>query len=244
MDNALEKDAELAALRKRFPKPTNAAAAFQAATILGINGYLAYLVANGSASPVSIAAFNLGELVLLSVIAHLALIPVPNESRMSDARSGPLLQKIVVMALGVAWLGGVYAISVSIDTPHIAQIRQAPGLLAALVSLNVATPLLTGLATAFGTFNDLMRWRSKGGLFVPQYAMSAAPKILTLIIAPIPAVLVAAKYAKTDLAMALIVWCAVYIAIKTAFELLILAFQYFGMPEAKPKATSRAPSTR
>src|SRR5438045_5666928 len=137
MDNALEKDAELAALRKRFPKPTNAAAAFQAATILGINGYLAYLVANGSASPVSIAAFNLGELVLLSVIAHLALIPVPNESRMSDARSGPLLQKIVVLALGVARIGAVYAISVSVDTPHIPPVRHAQVLPAALVPLDL-----------------------------------------------------------------------------------------------------------
>jgi hypothetical protein len=52
-------------------------------------------------------------------------------------------------------------------------------------------------------------------------------------------VLIAAKWAKTDLATALIVWCAVYIGIKTLFEFLILAFQYFGMPEAKPEARIR-----
>jgi len=44
--------AELAALRKRFPKPTKAAAAFQVATILAVNGYLVYLVSKGELSPV------------------------------------------------------------------------------------------------------------------------------------------------------------------------------------------------
>jgi hypothetical protein len=61
VENARDKDAaELAALRKRFPKPTNAGAAFQGATILLVNGYLVYLVAVGqcrpSASPHSISA--------------------------------------------------------------------------------------------------------------------------------------------------------------------------------------------
>jgi hypothetical protein len=52
VENARDKDAaELAALRKRFPKPTNAGAAFQAATILLVNGYLAYLVAMDLAWP-------------------------------------------------------------------------------------------------------------------------------------------------------------------------------------------------
>ena len=53
--------------------------------------------------------------------------------------------------------------------------------------------------------------------------------------------LISADYAKIDLANGLLVWCAVYLGIKTAFELLILAFQYFGMPDAKPK---RAPLAR
>ena len=238
MVNARDKDAaELAALRKRFPKPTNAGAAFQVATILLVNGYLVYLVAIGQLSPVGIAAFNLAELIALSVIAHLALLAVPTASRLSDSQSGSLVQKIVMMAVGLGYLGAVYSLSVGIDRVHIEQLRQAPSLLAAAQSLNIAMPLLlTSLATAFATANDLMRWRAKGGLFVPQYAMSGAPKILTLIIAPIPAVLIAKGYAKADLATGLLVWCAVYIGIKTLFEFLILAFQYFGMPEAKPKS--------
>jgi hypothetical protein len=242
VENARDKDAaELAALRKRFPKPTNAGAAFQGATILLVNGYLVYLVAIGQLSPVGIAAFNLAELIVLSVIAHLALLAVPKASRLSDAQSGSLVQKIVMMALGLAYLGGVYSFSVSIDKIHIEQLRQAPSLLDAFWSLNIAIPLLlTSLATAFATFNDLARWRGKGGIFVPQYAMSGAPKILTLIVAPIPAGLIGASYAKADLATGLIVWCAVYIGIKTLFEFLILAFQYFGMPEAKPKRHARS----
>jgi hypothetical protein len=160
-------------------------------------------------SPVGIAAFNLGELIALSVIAHLALLAVPNASRLSDAQSGSLVQKVVMMAVGLGYLGVVYSFSVSIDKdPH----RSAPpgAEPARRVSvLNIAIPLLlTSLATAFATFNDLMRWRGKGGIFVPQYAMSAAPKILTLIIAPIPAVLIAKGYAKADLATGLLVWSA------------------------------------
>jgi len=237
MENDRARDAaELAALRKRFPKPTNAGAAFQGATILLVNGYLAYLAATGAVSPVAIAAFSILERILLSVIAHLALIMVPKASRLSDSQPGSLVQKIVVMALGLAWLGGVFFLSVSIDKTHIAQLREAPSLLAAFQSLNIATPLLlTALATAFATLNDLVRWRGTGGIFVPQYAMSGAPKILTIIIAPIPAVLIGTSYAKADLATGLMVWCAVYIGIKTLFEFLILAFQCSGMPEAKPK---------
>lgn len=236
MTTARDRDAaELAALRKRFPKPTNAGAAFQVATILVINGYLAYLVARHELSPLAIAVFSLAELGVMIVIAQLAHLGVPRESRLSDARHTPL-QKIFSLAFLLLWLGVVYFLCLSLDTRHIQELRAAPTLLAAWQSLNITLPLLlTAGVTAFGTVSDLLRWRGTGGLFVPSYALSAAPKILTALFAPIPAALIAASYAKVDLATGLTIWSLVYLAIKTLSEFLILAFQYFGMPEAQPK---------
>jgi len=229
-------DIELAALRQRFPKPSAPAAVYQCASILLLNGYLVYLVATGQSSPVAIAAFNLCELILLSAIAHLALIPVPKQARLGDADSSTFVQKIFIMLLGLVWLGGVYFISVSFDTVHVDQLRHATGVISALQDMNILWPLLFSAATTLvATISDVVRWRAKGGMFVPEYAVSAAPKILTLIFAPIPAVLISGKYQTTDMATALLVWSAVYIGIKAAAELGILAFVYAGMPEAKKK---------
>lgn len=237
--NKRDSAAELAAVRQRFPKPGAPAAIYQAASILVINGYLVHLVASGQSSPVGIAVFNIGELIVLSVIAHLALIGVPKQARLGDDGNSNPLQKIVVIALSLVWLSGIYYVSISFDTVHIQRLREARGVYKALDGLHILWPLLlSAVACAAATFADRLRWRRRGGIFVPEYAMSAAPKILTLVIAPIPAVLISESFLKNNLASALLAWSLVYLGIKAAFELLILAWQYFGMPEAKPRADS------
>jgi len=224
--------AEMAALRQRFPKPGAAAAVFQVATILIVNGYLVYLVATGQASPVGIAVFNLAELVVLSVISHLVLIPVPKHARLGDAGTGNIAQKLIVMLLSLVWLGGIYWLSVSFDRAHIAQLRSARDPLTALMDLHILWPLLFSAgATVVATLSDLARWRRKGGTFVPEYAMSAAPKILTLLLAPIPALLVSEHFLKTSLDDALLAWSATYLGLKCVFELGMFAWQCMGMPQ-------------
>lgn len=233
--------AELAALRQRFPKPSPPAALYQCVTILLVNGYLLYLVVTGQSSPVAIAAFNLCELILLSIIAHLALIPVPKEQRFGVDPKQSIVQKIMVMALSLVWLGGIYYVSIGWDRAQIDRLRQAPNLFAAFDDMHILWPLvLSGVATAVATARDLMRWRAKGGMFVPEYALSGAPKILTLVLAPIPAVLIGEPYLKTGLAAAEVAWCVVYLAVKSIAELGILAFQFLGMPEAKDKGKAPA----
>lgn len=227
--------AEMAALRQRFPRPSAAAAAFQVAMIFLVNGYLVYLVAKGQASPVGIAVFNLAELIVLSVVSHLVLSAVPKAARFGDAGTGNIAQKIVVMLLALVWLGGIYSFSVSFDTVHVAQLRDARNPLTALMELHILWPLLFSAgATVAATLTDFSRWKRKGGMFVPEYAMSGGPKILTLLIAPIPALLVSAHFQKTSLDDALLAWSATYLALKCLFELGMFAWQCLGMPQREP----------
>jgi len=236
-----EGTAELDALRQRFPKPGGPAAAYQCAVILLTNGYLLYLVVSGQSSPVAIAAFNICELVMLSVIGHLALVPVPKAQRMGDPQAVGILQRIVILALTSVWLGFVYSISLSFDSAHINQVRNAHGVFEALDDLNIVWPLLlAAVATLTATLGDLARWRAQGGMFVPQMAMSAVPKILTLVFAPIPAVLISVPFAKDHPGSQAIAWSLIYLGIKAAAELGILAWQYIGMPSAKPQGRKGA----
>jgi len=232
--------AQLAALRQRFPKPSAPAAVFQCTQIVLVNAYLVYLVATAQTSPVGIAAFNLAELIVLSVVSHLVLLPVPKAARLGDAGAGNIVQKILVMALSLTWLGGIYWLSVGFDKVHIEQLRSAPNPLVAFADLHILWPLLFSAgATVAATLGDLARWRRKGGTFVPEYAMSGGPKILTLLIAPIPALLVSEHFQQTDLPAALLAWSATYLGLKCVFELGMFAWQCLGMPE-REVATARA----
>src|SRR4051812_36982479 len=127
--------AEFAALRQRFPKPSAPAAVFQCTQIVLVNAYLVYLVATAQTSPVGIAVFNLVELIVLSVVSHLVLLAVPKQARLGDAGTGNIVQKIVVMALSLTWLGGIYWLSVGFDKAHIEQLRNAPNPLVAFSDL-------------------------------------------------------------------------------------------------------------
>src|SRR5512141_610080 len=90
-------DTAMRALRQRFPKPGGAAAAFQCASIVASNAYLLYLVATAQASPASLVAFNVIELILLSVIAHLVLLGVPLSARMPGAEGQNIGSRIFVL---------------------------------------------------------------------------------------------------------------------------------------------------
>jgi len=228
-------DAELQALRQRFPKPGAGAAIYQFAVILVINGYLLYLVMRGQTSPVAITAFNFCELLILSVIGHLAQFPVPKAQRLGDTGTS-FLQRIVVLAFALVWLGFSYSISIGFDREHIEQVRNAANLLAALETLNIFRPLLLVAFTALtATIGDWAYWHRRGGLFVPQMAVSGAPKVLTLVFAPIPAMLIAAPFARNHPGMMAVAWSVVYLTVKSVMELGILAYQCIGMPSAAPK---------
>jgi hypothetical protein len=235
-------EAELLALRQRFPKPGLAAGIYQCAVIVLTNGYLLYLVVTSQSSPVAIAAFNICELIILSVIGHLARVPIPKAQRTSDASTG-VVQRIVVLGLSFMWLGFVYSISLAFDKEHYEQLRAAGNPLVALETLNLVWPLLlVALTTLVATIGDWSYWHRHGGLFIPHMAMSGAPKILTLVFAPFPAMFIAGAFSKDHPGTMAIAWSVGYLGIKSVMELGILAFQCMGMPGAPSARASVRPA--
>lgn len=224
-----------AALRQRFPKPTAPAAAFQCASILGSNAYLLYLVMTKQASPVSLVAFHVIELILLSVVAHTVLLFVPKSARMPGAEGQPIGARIFTLAFAVAWLFGVYSFSLIVDKKNLDLLAHLPGWFERLEAMHIIVPLaLSAFLTIIGVLGDWLGWRSRGGMFIPQYAMSTAPKILTLVFAPIVAALCGMAFMDRNPEFALFAWSGAYLTIKAGSELLILLWQCLGMPEARP----------
>jgi hypothetical protein len=226
---------EMTALRKRFGKPTPATAAFQALSIVVMNAYLLYLVLQHESSPVAIAVYSVLELVLLSIITNAALTGVPKELRVGSPDM-PVLQRALVIVVMSAFLCFIFWLSVGGDQEHIDQLRQAANPIDALRELNILWPLLAmaGLAV-FGSISDRMRWQAQGGPFVTGAALSAAPKFLTAIVGPIVAGMLSGGLSGANWAHAAVIWCIVFLAIKSALELLILAWQFRGMPEGQTK---------
>jgi len=223
----------MTALRKRFPRPTAAAAAFQAANIVAMNGYLLYLVVRHASSPVAIALYSVLELIVLSIVSNVALTGVPKALRVGSPDM-PLPKRVLAIAAVSAMLCLVFWLSVAGDQEHIDRLRHATGPVDALRTLNVFWPLLamTVLAVS-GSIGDRLRWRARGGPFVTGAAMSAAPKFMTAIVGPIAAAMLSGGLGGEDRAHAALVWCLVFLAIKSALELLVLAWQFRGMPEGK-----------
>jgi hypothetical protein len=226
--------AEMSALRERFPKPTLSAAAFQALSIVAMNGYLLYLVFQNESSPVAIAVYSALELIALSIISNLALISVPKELRVGSPDI-PVVKRIVAIAAVSALLCGIFWLGVGGDREHIDQLRQARNPIDALRELHILWPLLATMAlAASGSIADRLRWSNSSGPFVTGAALSTAPKFLTAILGPVVAVSFSDGLGRHDTARAAIIWCVIYLSIKSAFELLVLAWQFFGMPERKP----------
>jgi hypothetical protein len=226
---------EMAALRQRFPKPSPATAAFQALSIVVMNAYLLYLVLQHESSPVAIAVYSVLELILLSIITNVALTGVPKELRVGSPDI-PVLQRVVVIAAMSAFLSFIFWLSVGGDEEHIDQLRHAANPMDALQALNILWPLLAmaGLAV-FGSISDRLRWQAQGGPFVTGAALSAAPKFMTAIVGPIAAVLLSGGLSGANRIHAAVIWCVVFLVTKSALELLILAWQFRGMPEGQAK---------
>lgn len=236
MKKTTDDAAALATLRQRFPKPSAPAAAFQIASILASNAYLLYLVITLQASPVSLVAFNVLELILLSVIAHTVLLFVPKDARMPGAQGQPIGARLFTLAFAAAWLYGVYSLSLTVDRKNLDALAHIPTWLERLQAMHILVPLaLSVFLTIAGVLGDWLGWRRRGGMFIPQWAMSTAPKVLTLVLAPIAAMLCAGAFASRDPATALLVWSGAYLAVKAGSELLILVWQCLGMPEAKAR---------
>jgi len=225
----------MAALRQRFPKPSPATAAFQALSIVVMNAYLLYLVLQHESSPVAIAVYSVLELILLSIITNVALTGVPKELRVGSPDI-PVLQRVVVIAVMSAFLSFIFWLSVGADEEHIDQLRQAANPIDALQALNILWPLLAmaGLAV-FGSIGDRLRWQARGGPFVTGAALSAAPKFMTAIVGPIAAAMLSGGLGSANRMHAAVIWCVVFLVTKSALELLILAWQFRGMPEGQAK---------
>lgn len=228
---AMSDAAEMAALRERFPKLPPLAAGYQALTIVGTNGYLLYLLLHGEATPTGLALFGVLELVAWSVIANAALIPVPKELRVGSPDM-PLAGRVLAIVAFSAFLCGIAWVCVP-DREHAEQLLHAPDPLAAFVDLHILWPLLaSAVFAASASISDLARWRRIGGAFVTGTAMAASSKFLTAIVAPIAAKLLTGS--SGDSAHRALVWGCIYLAVKCAAELLMLAWQTIGMPDRKP----------
>jgi hypothetical protein len=226
---------EMTALRQRFPRPTLAAAAFQALSIVVMNAYLLYLVVQHASSPVAIALYSVLELIVLSIITNVALTGVPKPLRVGSPDM-PIVKRVFAIAVVSAFLCLVFWLSVRGDQEHIDQLRHAANPVDALRALNIFWPLLAMTALAvFGSIGDRMRWQGRGGPFATGAAMSAAPKFMTAIVGPIAAAMLSGGISGTNRAHAAVIWCIVFLAIKSALELLVLAWQFRGMPERQEK---------
>jgi hypothetical protein len=215
--------AEMAEMRKRFQRPSPSAAAYQALTILATNGYLLYLLLQGEASPTGFTLYGVLELVAWSIIANLALIPVPKDLRVGSP-DVPLMTRIVVMFAVPAFLL-VIALTVVPDREHVQQVLHTTGdPLATLDELHILWPLLASIAMAtIGSIGDLLRWRQTSGPFVTGTSMAAASKFLTAIVGVAAAALIGGTNA--------LLFSIVYLVCKSGFELLMLWWQFLGMPE-------------
>jgi len=227
---------EMIALRKRFPRPPPATAAFQALSIVVMNAYLLSLVVRHASSPVAIALYSVLELIVLSIITNVALTGVPKELRVGSPDM-PVWKRVLAIAVISAFLCFIFWLSVSGDREHIDQLRHAANPIAALRGLNILWPLsiMAGLAV-FGSISDRLRWRASGGLYVTGAAVSAAPKFMTAIVGPIAAGMLSGGLSGDNPEHAAITWCIVFLAIKSALELLVLAWHFRGMPERQENA--------
>lgn len=223
------------ALRQRFPKPTLPAAIYQALIIVGMNVYLLYLVVEHQSSPVAIALFAVLELISMSLIMNLALIGVPQPLRVGSPDM-PIPKRIFAIAfvsaalLGIAWFG------VMNDRERVVELIGQGDPIAALRELHILWPLLASAAlSASVSVGDRLRWSRTGGSFVNGTAMQAAPKFITALVGPIVALLLSSHTYMMDSTRGAIVWCVVYLAMKSALELLFLVGHFFGMLDADPR---------
>ncbi|MEP6939093.1 MAG: hypothetical protein ABI846_04970 [Rudaea sp.] len=226
MQSNVDDVTETRAMRERFPKPSIGAAAFQATTIVLFNVYLLRLVLGGDISPLALAAFAILDIVALSLIGNLAVLVIPKEARVGDPMNDRVALKLTILVLFFAFFVAIYYASVQFDAPPMARFLHASSVADAFTQLHIGQPLLVSAAlTASVTVQDLLRWRRSGGLFVPGYAVPGAAKFLTLMVTPIPAVLISDQFLDKGPSAAAIAWGVTYVAIKCAFELLMLAFQ-------------------
>jgi len=231
MDRTTEDPAAGRAFRQRFPRPDAFGASYQCAVILLTNAYLLYLVVIGQSSPVALVAFNVCELVMLGVIARITLLAVPAQSRVPDPDQGHIVQRLFGLAFALLWLFGIYSFGLIADTTHSRDAFDVHHPIDTLARLNVLRPLLlSGIAAVVAAIGDWSLWHRRGGLFVPQMALSSAPKILTLALAPMPAAVAGVVLVESLPEIAPVAWSGVYLLVKTAAELGVLAWQYYGMP--------------
>lgn len=223
---AMSDTVEMAEMRKRFQKPSPPAAAYQALVILAMNGYLLDLLLHGEASPTGLALYGALELIAWSLIANLALIPVPKDLRVGSP-DVPFVTRVFAIVAVSAVLCGI-ALVVVPDREHVEQVLHTRDPLTTLQELHILWPLLASIAlAAFGSIGDLLRWRRTGGPFVTGTAMAGASKFLTAIAGVAAAAMVGGSNAMR--------WSIVYLVCKSGFELLMLWWQFIGMPERQPQ---------
>jgi hypothetical protein len=146
-----------------------------------------------------------------------------------------------VLGFALLWLSGVYSIGLMVDAKHLNVLAQFPGIFAKFESLNIVTPLLmSGSLALVGVIGDWSTWHRRGGLYVSEMAMSAAPKILTLVLAPIVSAICGFAFIRQSPEFAVIAWSGAYLAVKALSELGMFAWQCSGMPESATQGPSTA----
>jgi hypothetical protein len=236
-DDVIRKIGRRAAF-SHWPKASGWALAYQGSAMLLSNAYLLWLIVHRLVSPVGLAIFCLAELLLLSTMAWVEHVPVPQEKRFRTHQHGVLGSSSLVgrffagvfrCLFAVFWLSVTYGFSVWADG-NLLLFAYERNALNVLVELNIVWPLL--LSAVFGLIamlGDWRLWQRRGGLFVPEMAQPSAPKTLTLFVAPIPAAMACFSYIDDDPNFALFAWCAAFIAIKSLFEVVMLGLEIFGM---------------
>lgn len=219
------------ALKERFPAPSGWALVYQCFALVFSNAYLAWLAFDGQATPLSLAAFNICELVMLSLIGRVELITIPRKARVAAPPQGGFFGQLFIWTFMLIWLTGVYAFCLMGDLENLALVARDHDVLDILARLNILWPLLLSAALAVSSMiGDWQLWHRRGGLFVPEMALPIVPKMLTLFLAPIPSMMTfftVIDYYPDDIAV--FSWCVAYLVIKCLMEFGMLIFQVIGM---------------
>lgn len=173
-------------LARRYPLTSLWQLAWPAATALGGNLVVAWLVATGRMSPLELVLLVAVEAVLLVGIAMLQARFVPAEAIQKSPL--PLRDRLVTFLFGLTWLALVYGLVMGAFVPQgeeLARLRADPA--AFLLSSNLKWPLLITLAGAgVDALQDHAHFARHAGIFYSTPGLQGAARWMTLFLGGIP----------------------------------------------------------
>ena len=173
-------------LMSRYPLTSRWTLGFHIATTLLANGIVAWLVASGRMTPFELVVLVALEAAMLISIAWLQSRTVLPEAR--EKNPMPLRDRLVTLAFGLFWLGGVYTfvfLGFVPSWPEIQGAFQDP--LGFLGHSNLKWPLLITLfLAAIDALQDRVHFARQGGKFLSTPGFNGAARWLTLFLGGIP----------------------------------------------------------